>query len=620
MLGWQTYYQARLSDGLVEYLESETNRALDEKVRTFRKYAEDLGLYADARGFKRFAEEVDRPITRSQYLALTDVEGNQKELLEDSVVCFERLHRRKGDGEWADARAWRPASLWPLLAYSPVTQRSVWYRGFSGEGGDVWWFDRNTARSGGRCGIVTDVDRGRDGDTRGVRFASQAVDRLVGCSIAQEVGISDLSMWLWFVNLFVAALFWFVCYSVVRIKFGYVRRIDKLTSFAVDDFKRRSLKRLELMTRSARDVFKLKEELSSEFVVRQLRWHADGIVWDEFRPNESRVAGSTCAPKAVVFVVENFREATDGWRSEELAAELTGKLNQAVIICSDVVPSYHMRPGTLDDRDGTQPMWGNEWLELLSSFELQLLPDGDSGEDVCHGDWSRTKDWKRWKNIPVVNDFLSEGQANADFQDVVRKMAERLARALQGEHARSGLGVFDRWPRPFNIFMRRQRPRDVSELKERALRDFRAAAQSRFKMLWAVSSFDERAHLYALAHGGAPNMRRPAAISSLVSRGLITAEDPIQLCSEAFGRFIVEDLDDSLDDWRRKGHGDWWRVTWLPLVLLAGLGLLFFINSNPEAVGVIAAIGAAFIGLVPVVTSLFRVGQFGQPTVSSGDE
>ena len=135
-----------------------------------------------------------------------------------------------------------------------------------------------------------------------------------------------------------------------------------------------------------------------------------------------------------------------------------------------------------------------------------------------------------------------------------------------------------------------------------------------------MSSLDERAQLYSLAHGGSPSIRRPAALSSLVNRGLVTEEDPIQLRSEAFGQFIVYNRDDSLDDWRRKGQRDWWRAMWLPLVLFAGLGLLFFINSNPEAVSVITAIVAAFIGLVPLITSLFRIGQGGQLTVPSNND
>lgn len=590
MLAWQIYFQSQLSEGLVAYLETETHAALEEKLRDIRKDAKDLVAYAD---------DVDRPKTALQRRALKDVKGNREILLKNSVVGFERLDLASREAVETDERkwSWAPVRMWSLLAYSPVTQRSMWHRAASEGAGDregVWEDDE-------RCGV----------GARGVRFVSDAVGRLIGCPVGQEVDLSDLGVGLWFVILVSIALFVFVCYSVVRSKFGHARQIDKLPLFSVDDFKKRSSKRLQLVTRSERDVLELKKKLSCQnFVVKQLMWRGDDAVWEEFRPNGRGGTVSADGPRTIVFVIENLRRATDGWRSNELAVELSGKVDEAVIICSDVVPSYHMCPGTLSGRDSMHPVWGDEWLELLGNFEQRLLCYGNCHqEQVCCEDRSL-----------AVKDFLAEGQANADFQHVVREVAERLARTLPGEHARSGLSVFDKWRGPLNVFMRLRRSRDVSELKEKALRDFRGAAQSRFKVLWAVSSFDERAQLYALAHGGSPNVRRPAAISSLVSRGLVTAEDPIQLCSEAFGRFIVEDLDDSLDDWRRKGHGDWWRVTWLPLVLLAGLGLLFFINSNPEAVGVIAAIGAAFIGLVPVVTSLFRVGQFGQPAVSSGDE
>ena len=600
MLAWQIYFQMQLSEGLVAYLETETHAALEEKLRDIRKDAKDLVAYAD---------DVDRPKTALQRRALKDVEGSREILLKNSIVGFERLDLASREAVGTDERrwSWAPVRMWSLLAYSPVTQRSMWHRAASEGAGDregVWEDDE-------RCGV----------GARDVRFVSDAVGRLIGCPISQDVGLSDLGVGLWFVILFGVVLFVFVCYSVVRSKFGHARQIDELPLFSVDDFKKRSSKRLQLVTKSERDVLELKKKLSCKFVVKQLMWRDDDAVWEEFKPNGLGGTVSADGPRTVVFVIENLRRATDGWRSNELAVELRGKVDEAVIICSDVVPSYHMCPGTLNGRDSMHPVWGDEWLELLGSFELRRLCYDDWHQElVCCGDWSQRRDWNRWKDVPAVNDFLAEGRANVDFQHVVREVAKRFAGALPGEHARSGLGVFDKWRGPLNVFMSWRRSRDVSELKEKALRDFRGAAQSRFKVLWAVSSFDERAQLYALAHGGSPNMRRPAAISSLVSRGLVTAEDPIRLRSEAFGRFIVEDLDDSLDDWRRKGHGDWWRVTWLPLVLLAGLGLLFFINSNPEAVGVIAAIGAAFIGLVPVVTSLFRVGQFGQPTVSSGDE
>ena len=278
--------------------------------------------------------------------------------------------------------------------------------------------------------------------------------------------------------------------------------------------------------------------------------------------------------------------------------------DSSIVLCSDVMPPYHLAPG-VEEVDVTQPKLGDEWHELITSFDVYVLRHDSSVGDVEKG---------RWSGIPEIDELLKmELDANADFGSLLLGVAEGLRNcSLSWPHARSS-----GW---FSCFGRLRRWGVVSRLRERALCDICVAAQGRFKALWAVSSFDERAQLYALAHGGSPNVRQRVAISSLVARGLITEKDPMRLRSEAFGRFIVEHLGDSLDDWRRKGQGDWWRVTWLPLVLLAGLGLLFFINANPEAIGVIAAIGAAFVGLVPVITSVFRTGQFVQPTFSPNDE
>ena len=84
----------------------------------------------------------------------------------------------------------------------------------------------------------------------------------------------------------------------------------------------------------------------------------------------------------------------------------------------------------------------------------------------------------------------------------------------------------------------------------------------------------------------------------------------MELRSEAFRQFVKEDLaHENLDEWRREGHKDWWRMTWLPMSMLAALGLLFFLSSNPEATTTLLAIGAAMIGIVPLLVSLLRPGQ-----------
>lgn len=559
MLSWHTYFRGELSGGLAAYLMIEAKEAVEEREKDFDRYAEDR------------LDKMPRPSLWS--------------FLEDGVIGFEPSQRSRfgeflvksdkgGDGELMVGR--EPALWfgrhWSLLAYSSVTQRTVWQRS---------------------TGIVP----GR------IRSVSDAVDHVVGESPAGDMPV--VIMWRWIVVALGGALILFSCYTIVRTKFGYGRRIGLLRRFSVEGgvISGAGAVRLLLVKQSDRDVKQMLEKLAERWIVRTLRWDGTRVVWDEVSGRGD--AGCTCSRDEVsVFVIEDFRVATMGDRGTILAKRLGNMVgDDSIVLCSDVVPLYHLVQSTSECRDVAQPAWGDEWRELIAKFDVGVLDDDKfrSRKGRCSG-------------IPEVDEVLmAELDANVDFEAPLLDIAERLrsCSSLGQKANRSGWrGFFDelrRW-------------RTASRFRERALRDFRAAAQGRFKTLWAVSSFDERAQLYALAHGGSPNMRRPAAISSLVARGLITDTDPLRLCSEAFGQFIVEDLDDSLDDWRRKGQGDWWRVTWLPLVLLAGLGLLFFINSNPEAIGVIAAIGGAFIGLVPVFMSVFRTGQFVQPTFSSNDE
>lgn len=560
MLSWHTYFRAELSGGLAAYLKIQAEEAMEERKKDFDRYAKDR------------LDEMPQPSLWS--------------FLEDGVIGFGPSQRSRfrrflvksdedrgrelaGGGEpalWFGRR-------WSFLAYSSVTLRAVWHRS---------------------TGIVPER----------IRSVSDAVDHVIGESPAEDMPV--VIVWRWIVVALGGALILFSCYTVVRTKFGYARHIGRLRRFSVKDGVISGLgtSRLLLVKRSDRDVKQMLKKLAERWAVRSLRWDGTRVVWDDVGGRGD--GGGACSTDGMpVFVIEDFRVATMGDRGTILAKRLGNMVGgNSIVICSDVVPLYHLVQSGAEHRDALHPAWGSEWSELLSKFDVGVLCDGKS----------RSKDWKgKCSETPEVDEILiDELDANVDFEAPLLDIAERLhgCSSLRQKGSRSGWRGFDelrRW-------------RTASRLRERALRDFRAAAQGRFKTLWAVSSFDERAQLYALAHGGSPNMRRPTAISSLVARGLITDTDPIRLCSEAFGQFIVEDLDDSLDDWRRKGQGDWWRVTWLPLVLLAGLGLLFFINSNPEAIGVMAAIGGAFIGLVPVFMSVFRTGQFVQPTFSSNDE
>lgn len=549
-LAWQSYFLTQISSGVAAYLEDRTTEEIRERWRHVRQQTKRLAYVggADLRPGCRSDGGSLHPFWKK---GLVDFEENVTARVR-RALCeggSERSSIDHGEAKWPFG------TLAPVTAYSPVTWQAMWYR------------SNNQA--------VT-----------GVRTVSDAIDHVSGEPGYLRSSFGATGVWRWLIVSSGVVFVFFLCYSAVRVKFGYARRIVVPRQLFPRDLKVNSMpKRLQLIVRSEKEVKELKDALCGCFSVKCLKWRGIRAAWEEHRTEERSCRGlEHSEPKPVVFVVEHFRDATTEGRARWLMAELVERSRDgAVVICSDVVPLYHMSPGTVDDRVHMQPTWGNEWRELMANFEVRLLRS--KSKDTMDGMWS---------GVEAVDELLGpELRADPDFEDVVRDIAT-------GVKERGGLSG--------------------AQSRESALREFRAASQSKFKTLWAASSFDERAQLYALAHGGSLNMRRPAAISSLVARGLITDSDPIRLCSEAFGQFVVEDLDDSLADWSRRGHGDWWRITWLPLVMFAGLGLLFFINSNPEAIGVIGAVLAAFVGLVPIVISLFRAGQVIQTTTPSGDD
>lgn len=148
--------------------------------------------------------------------------------------------------------------------------------------------------------------------------------------------------------------------------------------------------------------------------------------------------------------------------------------------------------------------------------------------------------------------------------------------------------------------------------------------QTRFARQWLASTQDERVQLYALALGGFVNQKRIAALSSLLNRGLIQVNDAktnegsaasgndkankvVALQDPEFGDYIRDNLDhDELRAWQREGHGNIWRKIWPPLTAVAVLALLFFLNANLEALGILLALLGATVGAAPVAISLAR--------------
>ena len=531
MLGWKVYFQAQVSGGLATYLQRESISAVGEKKEEFRRYVAELAGHGRDNPRKFLCDSV------AGYGV-----GEKKQLFQcGGGNAPENSAIGGGDG-------WFFGAFWPLVGYSSLSQEVMWHRSAAEEAGDI----------------------GSPAD---------ALDRVVGEIDGGRRPFSTYLAWAVVCLGFTIALL-LLCYCAARTKFGHAERIALLPLLDTRELLRRTEPmRMLLVKQSENALAKLVEKLKTERDVKLARWDNTALTWSWNDCDENAQASSE-RPK--VYVVEDLRGVAEGRQTRELADKLRAvPCGVSIIICSDVSPAYHMRPGTLDDPDDILPLGRSDWRELLHDFEVRVLHS-----DEADGEGEKS-------SLNLANVMVVEREANSDLKHIADEVHIRMEQK-GGRHWYS-----DR------------------RLRNAALRRFRAMAQPKFKAQWAASSLDEKLQLVALARGGAPNIRQPAAVSSLANRGLITVTDPIQLRSEAFGQFIMDDLShDNLDAWRRQGHHDWWRTTWLPLVALAVLGLLFFLSSNPEAVGTLAAIGAALMGLVPVIMSVLRL-QAVQSTAAS---
>ena len=572
MLGWQGYFRAQLSRGLAEYLQEESLNAMKEKKADFHDYRGQL--------------RKERKDHDSMYSFL---EGSmagygeqERQRLTDLLNARDDCQRKKQQGEatcdppsaseGATRSEWFFGNLWPLVGYSSFSQAIMWYSSETDRG-----FDDVDSPTGALFEVI-----GRIGaaDAEAPPHPSSATTSVpANGGDVGDMYIETRKSFIWLAIVAYVLLLLFICYSVARTKFGHAGRIALLPRWCPNELaKRMKPVRILLVKQSERALKGLIRELKGKWGVEVETWDDVTSAWTSDDRGER---GSVRSKRRTIYVVEDLRGATEGNRAEELASELRAiPPNVSIILCSDIVPTYHMRPGTLDEPDNILLPGAIDWPEIVREFEVGVLcsVNADSGN-------------KKSSNLNA-DVMETEARANEDLKHIAHEVAGQMKEKENKE---------DWYSNP--------------QLRDKALRQFRAMAQPKFKAQWEASSFDERLQLIALARGGSTNIRQPAAISSLANRGLITTTDPLQLRSEAFRQFIKDDLaHDTLDDWRRQGHHDWWRVTWLPLVVLAVLGLLFFLSSNPEAVGTLAAVGAASIGLIPVIMSLLRIRQTAQST------
>ena len=566
MVAWQSYFRGELNAGLAQHLYEDHLARIDLKGAAFREYVELL-----SKDRVESSLESERPMDRCTFVkkhVLNSADDSRIAAKIDDEYCKQpalpKTEEQRGSNEQdgdehaaseidaSDAHGFGALGwLEPVLAHSEISKAMM--------------------RKGGRT-------MEREGEL-------EALDADVQMLLAVPVVIVG------------GILLLFLSYSSVRARLGHAKTIMLLPQqgLRADDLCKGGAAgqvRMLLVIRSEVELREFLDNLMKEYSVCVASRSDDAKAWQWVSWPDSIPCGGEGgksdrgdAKRGEVLVVRDLRSTVEQEGGKKLVQELATKSCEAVILCTDVVPSYRIGPGTLDDSE-EGAVFAAEWRKLTKGYVTRLLYGG------AVSGWN-PKEWK--------DDALKTKREHRLWAEAVAAIGEEV-----------------RAQRDFQVVGRavilESKGHVSSELRGMVLRKFRSQVLLRFKDIWSACSNDERLQIIALARGGAPNIRQRAAISSLANRGIITEHDPIGLTSEAFGDFVNYDLaHDSLDTWRRRGHRDWWRVTWLPLVILAGLGLMFFLNSNPEAIGTLGAMFAALIAFVPVVTSLLRIGQTGMP-------
>jgi hypothetical protein len=317
---------------------------------------------------------------------------------------------------------------------------------------------------------------------------------------------------------------------------------------------------------------------------KRAQWQDKKIVW-----NETLLAEE--GPGRCLYVIPSFErfvvdvEARDALLEEleRLSAE-----SACIVICSRIVPGHwlaNMTDSESGDLANVTPHLDltSRWSQVLGPFDVRRLVYDSTETDTR---FERAIEKYQTRTLPqkdceeVRQTMHREARANPVLLDFAASVAGRVCASPPVTH-----GSYARI----------------------ALQRFRAGAASYFYTLWAASSRDERLQLLALAKGGFANPTQAATLASLANRGLIATDGIIRLRSDAFGQFIATELDhDALLHWREEGHGNIWRSIWPPIVLIVLLAVAFFVTSTPEALAPLAAILAASLGTIPVISSLMR--------------
>ncbi len=584
--GWYVHFRSELGAGVADYLRdtvrNEVEARCDQQTAFARRYKEDSVFDKAARGLAGHGWML-RDIGSAKLESVCD-DGADGRPNARSLNLSMQIDQR-------DAPTWSSESLRMISTFSEtgsdLAARSV----------------RNTVES--------DMDSLPElidvllGDQKQVTSAGLRASDMPGLLFALTLGV---------------VLLWTIVSSIADKVLGMRLQIGLLPPARLDDppdsWNPPGVIRACVVHRSERvwQPFLASMMDRNKWVVRRAVWNGEKVDWVELkrdglryvpppkdRGGEQNDNAEEVDEDRVLYVVAGLeRFVVDNEAGDALLAELEKRVRSrsGVLIWSRVMPSNWLA-NLSDQVSGDLANVTHEfartvrWGEVLGPFDVRRLVD--QREDVETRFNRELKGLNEADMTPGVRSareaMLREAKANPELL----KFAASVVRRLHDEK-NSG-----------------------ANLNQVARQRFGAGAASHFHALWSTSSREERLQLLAMARGGLGNPTQTAPLTSLANRGLIATDGILRLRSAAFGQFIVTQLDhDSLLHWCQQGSGNIWKSIWPPFMLLVVLAVAFFVSSTPEALAPLAAILAAGLGAIPVISSLMTGVQRLRP--SMGDD
>jgi hypothetical protein len=149
---------------------------------------------------------------------------------------------------------------------------------------------------------------------------------------------------------------------------------------------------------------------------------------------------------------------------------------------------------------------------------------------------------------------------------------------------------------------------NADDFRERIINQVLDQAATYYRLLWSISSKDERMVLYHVAMHGFVSWRSRDLLRRLVNRGLIVMAPHPKLMNESFWHFVRQaEMPEVLEQWTEEAGASAWARIKGPLAVALVLAIAFLLYTQPQLLRQGMAFTAVLAAGAPALIKLFSM-------------